>query len=167
MFFSVSVLCVLRVFVVKNPLSVAVLHLATTLPRHMQCRHNATHQNGPFSSLRAAALSVAALNTDDTTFSMSSNVIIFMVNLSPSLSGNPQKHSQQHQMRLSATIPFVAVCRTSSLIPHPFKCGECGGLHDNPCRSPSPSTVSSRGILSTPPTRGGLRCCLSYCMMHN
>jgi hypothetical protein len=45
----------------------------------------------PFPSLRAASLSVAALNMDDTTFSMSSNVIIFMINLSPSLSGSPRK----------------------------------------------------------------------------
>jgi hypothetical protein len=74
----VVVLCVLCAFVVKNPY--AVLYCAITLPHRAQYRHNVTHQNGAFSSLRAASLSVAALNMDDTTLSMSSNVIMFIVN---------------------------------------------------------------------------------------
>ena len=53
------------------------------LPPRAHPRHNVIHQNGPFSGPRAAFLSVAALNMDDTTFSMSSNVIIFIVKLRP------------------------------------------------------------------------------------
>jgi hypothetical protein len=56
-------------------------------------RHDVTHQNRPFSSLRATSISVAALNVDDTTFSMSSNVIIFMVNLRHLLPWEPTKNA--------------------------------------------------------------------------
>ena len=88
MFAFVSVLalsayywCDLWAFVVKKPFSVAVPHRATILPPRAHRRHNVIRQSRLFSSPRAAALSVAALNMDDTTFSMSSNVIIFIVNL--------------------------------------------------------------------------------------
>jgi hypothetical protein len=61
---------------------------------HAHCSHNVIHQNRPFSRLHAPSLSVAGLNMDDTTFSMSSNVIIFIVNLRPSPSTGPPKHFQ-------------------------------------------------------------------------
>jgi hypothetical protein len=51
------------------------------VPLRARCRHNVIIQNRPFSRLRAAFLSVAALKRDDTTFSMSLNVIIFIVKL--------------------------------------------------------------------------------------
>jgi hypothetical protein len=56
----------------------ALLACPMCLPDHLfsfpgvRCGHNVIHQNRPFSSLRAASLSVADLNMDDTTFSMSS-----------------------------------------------------------------------------------------------
>jgi hypothetical protein len=49
------------------------------VPLRARCRHNVIHQNRPFPGLCASGLSVAGLKRDDTTFSMSSNVIIFMV----------------------------------------------------------------------------------------
>jgi hypothetical protein len=67
------------------------LSSARTHPLRALSRHNVTHQNSPFSTLRAASLSVAALNTDDTTISMSSNVIIFMVNLCLLPSGSSRR----------------------------------------------------------------------------
>jgi hypothetical protein len=56
-------------------------------------RHDVTHQNRPFSSPRATSISVAALNVDDSTFSMSSNVIIFMVNLRHLLPWEPTRNA--------------------------------------------------------------------------
>ena len=96
--------CVGRALAMK-PLCIAVLHRAVILPPRAQCRHNVTHQNEPFSSLRAASLSVGALNMDDATFSMSSNVIIFMVNFPP---------------------PPLPTCLPHTL--KKFRCGECGVL---------------------------------------
>ncbi len=140
MFTFVVVLRVLCASVVKKPLSVAVLHRATPLPPRARCRHNVTHQNGPFSSLLAASHSVAALNRDDTTFSMSSNVIIFMVNRSPFTRWQPTKRRST-----------VARCRTpydhlppGSCSPHTPEKFKCRGMRGFTRQRLSPSAVSGR-----------------------
>ncbi len=92
----------------------------------VRCGHNVTHQNSPFSSLRAASLSVAGLNMNDTIFSMSSNVIIFIVNLFPSPSGSHTKTLQMWLNMAHSDAPrrwSFFVLHPSSFLPHPFKCG--------------------------------------------
>ncbi len=85
--FFVSVLCVLRVFVVENPLSVAVLHRSSFIPHRShrvaarksttpcllgaRSGHNVGHQYGPFSALHASPISVGRLPSHDIIFSMS------------------------------------------------------------------------------------------------
>jgi hypothetical protein len=117
-----SILCALAM----PPLTVAVPHPAPARRGRAHHRHNVIHQNRPFSTLRAFSLSVAGLNMDDTTFSMSSNVIIFMVNLFPSPSGS---HTKTLQMWLNVAHSDAPrrwsffVLHPSSFLPHPFKCG--------------------------------------------
>jgi hypothetical protein len=96
MSFSVSVLCVLCAFVAKNPLSVVVLHRTrivaarrSTTPCLKGARYslNVGHfrPSAPRLSLYASAHRMT------TTIAMSSNVIIFIVNLHPLPSGTPLK----------------------------------------------------------------------------
>jgi hypothetical protein len=83
----------------------------------VRCGHNVIHQNSPFSSLRAASLSVAALNMDDSTFSMSSNVIILVVNLGPCPPITPPKPIQCGACGVFA----VTVHRPSSFVSPTFR----------------------------------------------
>jgi hypothetical protein len=90
MFFSVSVLCVLCLFVVKNPLSAAVLHRTRMIAARMSttpCLNHARysldvgHPCRAFSALHASLISVDRFLYMTQLIPMSSNVIIFMVNL--------------------------------------------------------------------------------------
>ncbi len=92
----------------------------------VRCGHNVIHQNSPFSSLRAASFSVAGLNMDDNTFSMSSNVIIFgqprpLALLSPTRNASNMANCGSVGPSRSWS---SAVLHPSSLLLHP--CRECG-----------------------------------------
>lgn len=102
-----------------------LLACATCLADHLfsfpgvRCGHNVIHQNRPFSSLRAASLSVAACKLMTYIIAMYINVHDFMVNLSPLPSGTPRKTPPLWLNVAQSDHPVVAVCRTSSFILHP------------------------------------------------
>ncbi len=89
-------------------------HRTTAPPPRARCRHNVIHQNGPFSGLRPASLSVAGPNLDDITFSMSSNVIIFATWLS-----HPPSWSRSKSAFNVAQSDHPARGRLPYFIPHP------------------------------------------------
>ena len=112
------------------------MKLFTLQPICAHSRHDVNHQKGPFSALRAILLSVGALNLDDNTFSMSLNVIIFMVNLHHLLSWEPTKNA----FNVARTGSIAARLLPGSCLPSSakeFKCGRMWGFH-------SLSTVLSR-----------------------
>jgi hypothetical protein len=103
----VSVLCVLCVSVVKKPLSVAVLHRTRTIAarmsttswlNHARYSLDVGHSCGAFSAHHASPISVGVCPRMTCLFSMSSNVIIFIVNLHPLPSPTPPEQLECGEM---------------------------------------------------------------------
>ena len=112
----VSVLRVLCAFVVKNPYAIAFLYRIHALPAHytpapcsnvIHLSRHPGHQNRQFSPLPSPSISVGRLSPDAKTISMSSNVIIFIVNFHPPPSWQPTQ-----------TRSTVAGCRPLPALPH-------------------------------------------------
>jgi hypothetical protein len=90
------------------------------------CSPNVNHQFRPFSPLHASPISVSCFPHMTKTISMSSNVIIFLVNLHPLLWGSsPITHSMWLNVAQPQVAPYFIVHRSSLIVP--FNVGERGG----------------------------------------
>ncbi len=130
--FSVVVLCVLCAFVVKNPLSAALLHRTCM----MDARISTTSRLDPARPQPQCRAPIWG---------------IFRPSYPFHLCWSQPTHDMFILDVIKCTylyrqLPLSAVLPPSSLILHPFKCGEGGTFLDTPCRYPSsvlrpPSTV--------------------------
>jgi hypothetical protein len=105
---------------------------------HAHSAHNVTHQKRPFSSLRVSSLSVADPNIDDSTFSMSSNVI----NLCPLPSATPLK-TPSTWLDVSRLTPNCCPAPARPEEQKSSHVGECGAVQH-------PLSLSSSFVLRLP-----------------